>query len=339
MSFTASRSRRLVLALVACLAAAAGGLTMSSAVAAPTGPSSIVVNRVYSGVAAPSGVPTGSQPYVIVKAGDTFSVDVSFADAKGRSTFFNAPTTLHMTASTNGTTVAVDSVDVQVAKGQRTAVLKGSISAATNQVALTVSTVDNPVVTGSSGSSQWFDVLNGYTFVASSAHNAFQSSIGGSIDGTGDCVAATADYPVCGTLILPNGAVSSQVFMSLGPCDSTTYTKCGDRLAGSIVQVLANLTEVTGTHTVTDLYTKTSPATLILSCDTTLCGTGAIQSIPVHFSLSGNGALETAPACPRKGTVGKSQDVCIDYVQSKRDGASDTILYLLFTKDLRGGIG
>ena len=31
--------------------------------------------------------------------------------------------------------------------------------------------------------------------------------------------------------------------------------------------------------------------------------------------------------------------VCVDYVQSKRDGASDTILYLLFTRDLRGGIG
>ncbi len=128
--------------------------------------------------------------------------------------------------------------------------------------------------------------------------------------------------------------------MSLGACDAT-YAKCGNRLGGSIVQVLADLTvpNPNPNRAEIDLYTKTSPATLILRCDTSLCETGAIQSIPVNYSLAGNGTLGPAPACPRKGTVGNNQDVCVDYVQSKRDGASDTILFLLFTRDLRGGIG
>jgi hypothetical protein len=324
----APRRRRLVFALVACLAAAFGGLVASTAtagsLATTTGntPTAIVINRVFSGVTAPSGVPAGSQPYVIVKAGDPFSVEVSFLDAKGRSAFFGEPTTLSISSSvgTLSTTTGL------APKGARTVTLSTSITSPVNQVRLTVSAAG--VTPGVAADNQRFDVLSAYKFVDSSAHTALSAGIGGS---DGQCADATEADPVCGTLILPNGAGSSQVLMSLGPCD-TTYAGCAS-LRGSIVQVLADLTDVK------DLYTKTDPATLVLSCDTTLCGTGAIQEVPVNFSLAGNGPLADAPACPRKGTVGKTQDLCVDYVQSKRDGASDTILYLLFTRDLRGGIG
>ena len=37
--------------------------------------------------------------------------------------------------------------------------------------------------------------------------------------------------------------------------------------------------------------------------------------------------------------MGARHDLCFVYVESKRDGASDTILYLLFTRDIRTGIG
>ena len=345
MSFTTAPPRRLVLLLVAVLAAALGGFVTQTATAggpaSSTGnsPTDIVINRVYSNVPVPSGLPTGAQPYVVVKKGDSFLVEVSFTDAKGKSTSFDVPTTLSMSLKSSSTAGAVLSpVNVTVAKGQRIAVFTGSIADATNEVVLTVKTVGDPALTPAlttdSGLGQRFDVLSTYN----SATPAAEQGIGGSDE---KCASATAVAPVCGTLLLPNGAASSQVFMSLGACDSTAYTRCGNRLGGSIVQVLADLTKpnLANPGQEIDLYTNSSPATLILRCDTSLCGTGAIRGIPVNFTLSGNGALGPAPACPRKGTVGRSQDLCVDYVQSKRDGASDTILYLLFTGDLRGGIG
>jgi hypothetical protein len=331
MSITAAPRRRLALLLVAVLAAALGGFATQTATAAPAGPAAIRIDRVYSDVAVPTGLPTGAAPYMVVKTGGTFSVAVTFLDARGRSTSFDAPTTLSMTASSNMGPVVVVHNPVLVAKGQRTALISGTIGVAANQVRLTMSA--GGIITAA-GSDQLFDVLA----TVKSEPAAAQQGIGGS---DGSCSSATPTAQVCGTLLLPNGAASEKVFMSLGACDGTDYTKCGNRLGGSIVQVLADLTAPNPNpkRAEIDLYTKTSPATLILTCDTTLCETGAIQGIPVNYSLSGNGDLVPAPACPRKGTVGASQEVCVDYVQSKRDGASDTILYLLFTRDLRGGIG
>ena len=117
----------------------------------------------------------------------------------------------------------------------------------------------------------------------------------------------------------------------------TDYAKCGNRPGGSIVQVLADLTAPNPNtkRAEIDLYTKTSPATLILRCDTTLCDTGGDPGHPGQLL-----ALRQRPAwAPRPRVLGRGrwgdQDVCVDYVQSKRDGASDTILYLLFTRDIR----
>jgi hypothetical protein len=267
---------------------------------------------------------------MVVKAGGTFSVAVTFVDARGRSTSFDAPTALSMTATSNMGPVVVVHDPLPVPKGPRTAIISGSIDVAANQVRLTMSAGG---ISTAAGSDQLFDVLIDYRSETARTEQGF----GGSDT---RCASATALAPVCGTLLLPNGAASTDVFMSLGACDST-YAKCVTRPGGSIVQVLADLTKPNPANPKQeiDLYTKTAPATLILRCDTTLCETGAIQGIPVNYSLSGNGALDTAPACPRKGTVGRTQDVCVDYVQSKRDGSSDTILYLLFTRDLRGGIG
>ena len=339
MSSISAPRRRLAILLVAVLVAALGGMVTTTATAGkpsgPTGndPTGIVINRVSSDIAPPSGLPSGAAPYVIVTRGGDFFVEVSFTDDRGRSASFDAPTTLSLSLSSSSNHLALlTSTDVTVAKGERTAVLTGSISEATNQVVLTVETVGDLVLTGHSSPDQQFDVLSTSRTDAPAAERG--------IGGLGDCTSATAEAPVCGTLLLPKGAASPTVFMSLGACDST-YAGCGTRLGGSIVQVLADLTapNPNPNRPEIDLYTKSSPATLIIRCDTTLCETGAIQGIPVNFSLSGNGALGPAPACPRKNTVGGNQDVCVDYVQSKRDGSSDTILYLLFTRDLRGGIG
>lgn len=334
MSLTAAPRRRLALLLVAVLVAVLGGMVTQTAVAgkpAATGnsPAAIRIDRVYSNVPTPTGLPEGAAPNVVVQPGDEFFVEVSLLDARGKRASFDEPTPLTMTATSNNDQIVLPSWSVTLDEGQQTAVIRGIISVATNQVVLTVS---GGGLSKAATSESWFDVLSTYTTRAPAAEQG--------IGGNDNCANATPGAPVCGTLLLPKLA-ESQVFMSLGVCDDTEYTNCGSRTAGSIVQVLADLTvpNPNPKRAEIDLYTKTSPATLILRCDTTLCETGAIQGIPVNYSLAGNGDLVPAPACPRKGTVGNTQDVCVDYVQSKRDGASDTILYLLFTRDLRGGIG
>ncbi len=141
------------------------------------------------------------------------------------------------------------------------------------------------------------------------------------------CTQATTANPVCGVLVLPYGAPSG-VLLSLGACD-TTYAKCGST-KGAVVQALVDLSGGS--------YSKTSPATLVVKCDKSLCGGGAIQNVHLNFSFDGNTPLAPASACPAKSTVGPDQEACVDYVQSKRDGSGDTHLYLLFARDLRGGI-
>ena len=69
---------------------------------------------------------------------------------------------------------------------------------------------------------------------------------------------------MCGVVILPNGATSTQVLLSLGACDPT-YAGCDPR--GAVVQTLAGLA---------GLYTKTSPATILMRCDKSLCGSQGV---------------------------------------------------------------
>jgi hypothetical protein len=316
------RYRRLLLLLVAGLAAATGAFvsTGNATAASPTMPTSMVITGITSSVAAPAGTPSGAVPYVLVEAGGTFDVTVAFYNGTTPAAF-NSDTTLKIT-STAGTL----SPATGVAPAKATSVtLTTSLASAANQVGLTVTVASGPakgLTTGEPNSAQRFDVLSDLRFEDSSAD--FQQGIGGETN----CANATRADPVCGLLLLPSGAVSSQVLLSLGVCDAT-YANCGSN-KGVVVQALANLS---------GLYPRSTPATLVIKCDKTLCGTGAIQSKLVNFSLLGNAALGAAPACPAKGTVGDLQTACVDYVQSKRDGSGDTHLYLLFVQDIRGSIG
>jgi hypothetical protein len=139
-----------------------------------------------------------------------------------------------------------------------------------------------------------------------------------------ECAEVTADNPLCATVILPQGS-AGQVVLGTGVCDGTIYTKCSDARS-FVLELLGDL----GTG-----YTTTAPATVVLSCDKKFCGGGSIQrNVPV-FSQGGNTPLEGVPACPAKG-VANAVGACVDYVQSTRDNAGDTHLYVLFTRDLRG---
>ena len=287
-------------------------------------PTSIAIDTIYSGVTPPSNLPDGSAPYVIVKKNEPFSVQVSFHDANGNLASFHKTTALLLTSNVG----ALSPASFTVSKGQTSATLTASLATPANQVRLTVGVVGSTKVTpGTATDAQLFDVLDDFKFVDATPQTALEAGIGGD----NSCTDATPDAPVCGVLILPNGATSSQVFLSLGSCD-VSYAGCGGlagSVSGSVVQMLGDLT---------GLYTKDAPAALLLKCDKTYCGTGAIQGISVNFSLLGNGALGAAPACPGKGTVGDTQDACVDYVESHRDGAGDSLLYLLFTRDIRGSV-
>lgn len=290
-------------------------------------PATIVIDSITSDAhQAPAGTPDGSVPYVLVQAGDTFQVHVSFHDATGAPAAFSKDTPLTIT-SNQGTLSQTTGI---APKGATSATLDTSLLQPANQVSLTVATGSKSAGTVASGTSdpntQLFDVLSEIRpFNGTAPAVSFQGGIGGDDE---SCANPTSANPVCGVLVLPHGAQSSQVLLSLGQCD-TTYAGCGST-RGSVVQVLADLG---------GLYTRTDPAELVVKCDKSLCGSGAINKQTLSFSLSGNDPLAEAPACPAKGTVGADQQACVDYVQSTRDNSDDTLLYLLFPDDMRGSVG
>jgi hypothetical protein len=148
----------------------------------------------------------------------------------------------------------------------------------------------------------------------------------------GACVAPTEKVPICGQLLLPNGANNgpdgrSDVVLSIGSCDG--LGPC--RTAGGVTALVA-----TGTANIEGLYDKTAPATLVVACDKVLCGGTGVPKLPLIYTFDDNGPLDqTAPPCPRKGVIGSNQKACVDYVSSMRSDG-DLYLHLLFARDFRG---
>ena len=285
-------------------------------------PAQIVVDDVFSALTAPDGTPEGAVPHALVVAGGQFSVTVSFYDAEGQPAAFKRDTTLAI--STNTGPGNLPSPATGTAPGGATSVtLTSSLPKVANQVQVTVSAETDhseAVTPGTSSPDQWFDVLAELRLEASAAGTPFTAGIGGD----SNCTSATPANPVCGTLKLPNGAQSAQVLLSRGPCDAG-YADCRSNL-GSVIQFLGDLD---------GLYTAKTPASMIVKCDKSLCGSGAIKKYGLSYSLLGNAALAPAPTCPKKNRIGAGQEVCVDYVQSTRDNAGDTHLVLLLTGDAR----
>jgi len=137
------------------------------------------------------------------------------------------------------------------------------------------------------------------------------------------CSAPTKEVPNCGQLLLPKGA-AGHVIMTVGSCKDLGCSTTGALVVTAIADLGA-------------LYTKTSPATLILACDKDLCRSTAngVPKIPVMYTFENTGSLtEESKPCPAKGVIGADQVACVDYVQSSRQNG-DLYLYFLFTHDLR----
>jgi hypothetical protein len=311
-------NRRRALLLLASLGLVLPLLVTQVANAASPAPVRIQIDKISSDIAAPPGTPQSSQPTVLVQVGGVIHIDVSFYDADGNPASFNTDTKMSIDSSAGTPSPST----VVVPKNNESWTLDTSLSTAANQVSLTVSVAGGKgartVTPGSSSANQLFDVVSELRTEPSTEN--FAQGIGGDTN----CTEATRQSPVCGIVILPKGA-ASDVLLSAGACDTTAYAKCSST-KGSVIQTL---------FADGGLYSPVAPATLLLKCDKTLCGGGSIQGVHVNFSLTGNGALDQAPPCPSKDTVGDGQQACVDYVQSKRDGAGDTYLYVLFTQDIR----
>ena len=154
-----------------------------------------------------------------------------------------------------------------------------------------------------------------------------------------NCAAPTSDVPTCGFLRLKKGA-DGLVTLSVGSCDGLVKVddlrqcrEVGDTEA-LVVTAIASLKDADGDS----LYSRKHPAKVILACDKTLCPTNGDNhksKIKVIYTLNNTGPLnKVAPPCPKKGVLGKGQEACVDYKNSKRrDG--DLYLPVLFKVDAR----
>jgi len=321
------RSRRLgLLAAGAALSALAltPGLT-GTANAANTAVASITVGPVQGDVAAPAGT-AGSAPTVLTAIGRTVSIAVSFLDADGLPTSFGKATDIKL-ATSGG--VGGGSTTTVGATAQSVVLQSAPFTAAGNKVTVTVSVPSSKGKNAISAvtSSPAFDVLTSLEQVPSTT-TGFTKQVG---KNGSACAEVTEATPFCATLLLPLGAGpggTSPIVVGTGVCDSS-YTNCP--AASFVVELLADLSG----------YSATQPAVMILDCDKKFCGNGSIKRNVPSFAVGGNDTLVPVPACTAKGVApdpgsATGPYACVDYVQSTRDNAGDTHLWVLFARDARG---
>jgi hypothetical protein len=151
-----------------------------------------------------------------------------------------------------------------------------------------------------------------------------------------NCAAPTSKVPTCGILVLNNGA-DGHVTLSVGSCDGLVKVpdrnECREvgKVQALVVTAIANLNDFRGKP----LYSRKHPAKVILACDKALCPkTDDVTKFTVIYTLRNTGPLKkVAPPCPKKGVLGKGQEACVDYEQSKR---RDGDLYLPFLYKIDG---
>ena len=267
--------------------------------------------------------PVGGQakPTVITQTGASVDVTVSLWTSAAKTTpaAFNKDTDFTLTSG------GVSVTRTFPANVTSKVFTTGAFGPAVNQTTVSVSfpSLKGKSAISPASSPTVFDVL---TFVAADTAGAgYTRNVG---KGGATCGEVTAQEPFCATVLLPNGA--GNIVVGTGTCGDIAYTGCKVAQNSFVIELLADLT---------GRYSATAPATLILSCDKIYCGNGAIKNNVPSLTSLGNAPLADVPACAAKG-VGPAPDslvdACVDYVQSTRDNAGDTHLYVLFTRDLRG---
>ena len=314
--------RPLFVLIAVALTAALAGVTVTAAQAGPTPtpPVTISVTDVQSSVVPPV---TPGAPADLLVAGESFAVVVSFTDSSGALTPIseNKSVTLEVSATGGPSFTNVAATKLVVPKGALGGTFTGlALDRASNDVVLSVrATAPAREVTG---------VVAGVSATLPVARDFASFKIAGvggatvSKQGVGLPCTATPEQQTCVDLVLPASAGNGdQAFFSTGVCSASLI---GCRPGVDVLQVLARFE-----------LPKTAPATMIVKCDKTLCGGGAIVDNVLKVSLAPVGPLGEAPPCATKGVIGADQETCVDYVQSKRDGSGDTHLYWLVPRDAR----
>jgi hypothetical protein len=260
-----------------------------------------------------------SQPSVLTATGHAITVTVRFLDSTGAAASFGKATDIKLSTSPS---TGGDSITTVGGTATGATLTSAAFTTAANNVRATVSVPGlkgkNAIPTATSG---LFDVLSSLNTVATTPDFVHQvTKTGGS-----SCGEVTDTNPYCATVILPQGAGpdgTSDIILGTGLCDATTYTGCATN--SYVVELLADLGK----------YSGAQPATVILDCDKKFCGHGSIQQNVPQFAVGGNANLVDVPACTAKG-VAPTSGACVDYVQSTRDNAGDTHLWILFAVDSR----
>lgn len=288
----------------------------------PPGATSISFTSIASDYQLPA--TPGSDGLVYVVAGQPFDVGLEFLDQDGNPAPLSTTQDVTVTVSHAGTALAT----AAVGPGATTATLPDLVIAtAAPDVTLTASASTRPRAVG--GTSPEFDVL----ITSDPVNTSGRTSTGG--ESTPEGCVATPAQPVCGDLYAPVAGFVAGGQLSRGLC-AADLGRCTD----SYLQAIAALNAGAG---------NTDPATLVMKCDKTLCGGGAINKKKLWVTLSSDPDSEfagnvEAPACLAKGTVTYdpfaaygpgNRPFCVDYVQSTRDNAGDTHLRLLFVVDAK----
>jgi hypothetical protein len=274
----------------------------SSTFASPCGPSS-----------------TCGDPGLLVVQNTAFTLHVSLTDDFGAAAAFNKDTKLTLSATGPG---SISPTGVTMPGGVTAADFSVSYSTFANAVTVTVSgsAKGGKTSTLAPGTTQSFNVLQ---TLKQDGVTLGQSFTDGS--GPNDCVTVSSTNPICGILVLPHGANIGQVLLSTGSC-----VGIGCNTKGTVTQFIGDIS---------GLYTRADPATLIIRCYRTVCGQGGVSKLlGVAAESQQAGALTTAPPCPAKNTIGADQLFCTDQVQNTREGADNSLIYVLFFDDFRGSI-
>lgn len=297
---------------VALLVAALGQVAQASSLPAPTH-----ITASFSSTITPpcQPGPTCGNPGALIVQNTPFTLHIALTDDTGAAAAFNKATTLTLTASGPG---VISPASVTMPANASTADFPVSYSAYANNVAITVSSTIKGKNASTPGTTDAFTVLQTlHSYAAPSG--AFQQGAGDN-----NCADVSAANPICGILVLPNGA-NSDVLLSTGSCDTI-----GCNTKGTVTQFIGDIS---------GRYSKTNPATLIIECYRTVCGKGGVHALTGLAADSQQaGALVTAPPCPAKNTIGGQQDFCTDQVQNNRLNADDSFVYILFADDFRGSI-
>lgn len=299
------------------------GLTLlvaSPSDASPSAPTRLVFTKILDSDVSSSFLTSTHGPQRFVAAGQSFGVRVETWDAT-QAVDVSRPTTIAVTiraadGSTSTHSATTKGAFVEFANLKVAAAGVANFSAAVTK-GLDLSSTDEDVNVA----------------VDATLTNAVK---GNQPVGIAGCK-TTQSNPTCATLIVPDAAGAALLSTSRcrpgEPCRSLGPVST---LVGQALIALPSTVSVT------------NPATLVLTCDKYLCGQGGVSQLaPLYVDLVNTGELVQTLPCPAKGVIGSGPEfvvtggdakqgrACTDYVQSHRDNAGDTMMYLLFDYDVR----